>query len=122
MAGSDGELICTSAAVVEGGNGVRFTVTQNGAALPAFVIRYRQRVYAYLNRCTHRSTELDWEPGRFYDREVRHLICATHGALYEPETGGCAGGPCNGGLVKLEVIEKNSGIYLVPASSSNESK
>lgn len=120
MAGSDGELICSSAAVVEGGDGVRFTVTQNGTALPAFVIRYRERVYAYLNRCAHRSTELDWVPGRFFDRDVRYLMCATHGALYEPQTGGCAGGPCGGGLFKLEVIEKNSGIYLVPADSSNE--
>ncbi len=120
MAGSDGRLICPSAAVIEGGDGVRFSVTHDGATHSAFAIRYRDQVHAYLNRCAHRGVELDWVPGRFFDRDGRYLICATHGALYEPGSGRCAGGPCGGGLVKLAVIEKNSGIYLVAASSSDE--
>jgi nitrite reductase/ring-hydroxylating ferredoxin subunit len=69
-------------------------------------------VHAYLNRCTHRALELDWEPGRFYDVDGRYLVCATHGALYTPDTGRCVGGPCTGGLVKLATFEKNGLVYL----------
>jgi nitrite reductase/ring-hydroxylating ferredoxin subunit len=120
MVESDG-LICASTALVDGGDGVRFTVRQDdGAALPAFAIRHRREVHAYANRCAHRGVELDWEPGRFFDRERQYLICATHGALYAPATGACRGGPCGGGLVKLAVIEKNNVVYLVRQASTDE--
>lgn len=119
MAAPDGPLICASDALADGGDGVRFTVNYCSVDYPAFAVRYRGAVYAYLNRCTHRNVELDWVPGRFFAMDGRHLICATHGALYRPDTGACAGGPCNGGLVKLDVIEKNNHIYLA-ASGRNE--
>lgn len=113
MAGADGRVICASTDLVEGGAGVHFTVARNGEAIPAFAVRYRSRVHAYLNRCAHRGVSLDWDPGRFFTADGRHLICATHGALYEPERGTCRGGPCAGaGLVKLAVIEKNDAVYL----------
>lgn len=122
MAGNDSDLICASSALVEGGDGVRFTVERNGERLPAFVVRFGQQVHAYLNRCSHRRVELDWDSGRFFDIERRYLICATHGALYHPATGACLGGPCNGGLVKLEVIEKNNYIYLISTETPSDRK
>lgn len=113
MARAGARLICASADLVDGGLGVRFAIERGGEVIPAFAVRYRDGVHAYLNRCAHRGIQLDWDPGRFLDADGRHLICATHGALYEPRTGACAGGPCAGaGLVKLEVIEKNNAVYL----------
>jgi nitrite reductase/ring-hydroxylating ferredoxin subunit len=42
------------------------------------------------------------------------LICATHGALYAPESGRCLGGRCNGnGLVALSVVEDEGQIFLI---------
>jgi nitrite reductase/ring-hydroxylating ferredoxin subunit len=120
MAGSDDRLICPSAALIAGGDGVRFTIDRQGEKFPAFVVRHSDQVHAYVNRCAHRGVELDWTPGRFFDNERSYLICATHGALYHPESGACAGGPCGGGLVKLAVIEKNSGVYLVATGSHRE--
>ena len=105
-------MICRSDALVDGGVAVRFTVIHRGAEAPAFVLRYRREVHAYINRCAHRGVSLDWDPGRFFDRCGRYLICAVHGAHYEPDTGACAGGPCNGSLAKLSVIEKNNAVYL----------
>lgn len=108
-----GRVICPSAALVDGGRGVRFAVNYAGETQPAFVVRYRGTAHAYLNRCAHRSVELDWEPGEFFSRFADALICSTHGALYHAESGACLHGPCNGGgLVKLAVIEKNSNVYL----------
>jgi nitrite reductase/ring-hydroxylating ferredoxin subunit len=106
-------MICPPGMLTDGGHGVRFTVRQQGALLPAFAIRYRGRVHAYLNRCAHKLTELDWEPGEFFDAERRYLVCATHGALYEPDSGRCVAGPCRGAtLVRLQVQETTAGIYL----------
>ena len=109
---SEHHKICDSGDLVEGGDGVRFTVRRGNESLPAFAVRYGSRVHAYLNRCAHLGVELDWEPGRFFDIERRWLICAMHGALYQPATGACVGGPCGGGLFKLPVIEKNNAVYL----------
>ncbi len=47
------------------------------------------------------------------DSERRWLICAAHGALYEPATGACAGGPCEGRgrLVAVPVWEIDGMVY-----------
>jgi nitrite reductase/ring-hydroxylating ferredoxin subunit len=85
-------LICTSGELVEGGEGVRFETDWQGATEPAFAIRYGGRVYAYLNRCAHVPIEIDWQPGKFFDFTGLYLVCAVHGALYDPQSGACLGG------------------------------
>ena len=106
-------VLCESTALVDGGDGVLFTVTREGEEVPAFVIRHEGVAHAYVNRCRHIPVELDWMPGRFFDDEGVYLVCATHGALYEPASGRCAGGPCSGrGLEPLAVEERNGHIYL----------
>jgi nitrite reductase/ring-hydroxylating ferredoxin subunit len=113
-----GARLCDSAALTDGGPGVRFTLPGPGDE-PAFVIRHRGQVYAYRNRCAHRRVELDWEPGAFFDRERRLLVCATHGALYEPATGACRGGPCGGaGLEPVAVVEGGGAVWLVAAPAA----
>jgi nitrite reductase/ring-hydroxylating ferredoxin subunit len=107
-------LICPSADLIDGNKGVRFEVECGGVKTPAFAIRFRGRVHAYLNRCGHVPTELDWNPGEFFDCSGLYLICATHGALYAPENGECVGGRCNGkGLVALSVAEFGGEVYLL---------
>lgn len=110
-------LICPSAVLADSGDAVRFTVFHDGEHVPAFVVRFRHRTHAYVNRCAHRGVSLDWDSGRVFDRSGRYLICALHGAYYEPATGACVGGPCNGGLVKLEVVEKDNGVYLASSNA-----
>lgn len=105
--------ICASEALQDGSDGTRFTVFVDGEEVPAFVIRHDGVVHGYLNRCGHIPVELDWTPGRFFDNEGVYLMCATHGALYEPASGRCAGGPCNGkGLEPVRVEEREGHIYL----------
>jgi nitrite reductase/ring-hydroxylating ferredoxin subunit len=106
-------LICTSAELAEAATGVRFTVNVAGETAPAFAIRFGGQARAYLNRCGHVSVELDMQPGEFFESTRLYLICATHGALYDPASGACLGGPCNGrGLQPLVVAEREGGIYL----------
>jgi nitrite reductase/ring-hydroxylating ferredoxin subunit len=112
----DAEIfICDSADIAEGGKGVRFPVTASGEDCTAFVVRYAERPRAYLNRCAHVPMELDWNHGEFFESSGLYLMCATHGALYEPDTGKCAGGPCRGGkLQPIAVVERDNKIYWEP--------
>lgn len=69
-----------------------------------FVLNYRGRIRAYLNECAHVPMALDWFENEFFDRDCRYLVCPTHGALYEPDTGACVSGPPLGaGLDPLRV-------------------
>ena len=106
-------LICAAADLVEAGRGVCFEVSHGGETAPAFAIRWQGQVRAYLNRCAHVPVELDWQPGEFFDDSKLYLICAAHGALYDPVDGRCLWGRCERrGLVPLEVVERDGQIYL----------
>jgi nitrite reductase/ring-hydroxylating ferredoxin subunit len=112
---SEAIYICDSESLDEGGKGIRFPVTVGGDDLTAFVVRYGQEPRAYLNRCAHLPMELDWTEGEFFESSGLYLMCATHGALYEPDTGHCAGGPCRGGrLHAINVIERDKKIFWEP--------
>ena len=93
--------LCNSAELEDGGMAVPFDVVYGGQTCRAFAVRWKGRVHAYLNRCAHVAMEMDWQPNRFFDDSGRWLLCGTHGAVYQPDTGACAGGPCRGGLVRI---------------------
>ena len=103
--------LCNSAELAEGSDAVPFDVVFGGETMRAFAIRFEGRVHAYLNRCTHVAMELDYQPNRIFDDSGQWLLCSTHGAAYVPDTGACAGGPCRGGLVKVELSEQDGVVY-----------
>jgi nitrite reductase/ring-hydroxylating ferredoxin subunit len=104
--------ICSSADLIEGGKGVRFALTFRGQPGTGFVVRYHGAVYGYVNRCAHVPIELDWSEGEFFESSGLYLMCATHGAIYEPVTGRCVGGPCRGGRLQVvTVIEDEQTVY-----------
>ena len=103
--------LCNSRDLVEGGQAVPFDINYAGQTCRAFAIRYQGQPHAYLNRCTHVAMELDWQPNRVFDDSGQWLLCASHGAAYLPATGRCAGGPCQGGLVKITLSENDGVVY-----------
>ncbi|PKO56073.1 MAG: (2Fe-2S)-binding protein [Betaproteobacteria bacterium HGW-Betaproteobacteria-21] len=113
-------LICSADALVDGGDGVRFAVPGPGyLAGPAFVVRYGGNVYAYLNRCAHVPVQLDWMEGKFFDLTHHLLVCAVHGAHYDPRDGRCVMGPCKGAsLHALRVVEEDGLIYFLTDAGS----
>ncbi len=110
----DERLICASDALGETGKGVRFTLASLGGEEKGFAVRHRGRVCAFVNRCPHQGTELDWEPGEFFEAAGLYLVCATHGALFEPASGLCVAGPCRGAsLERLDVRERDGRVFLL---------
>jgi len=107
----DPRLICASAELADGGKGVRFELATHSQG---FAVRHCGKVRAYVNRCPHAGSELDWEPGEFFDETGLYLICSTHGALFEPGNGYCVAGPCRGAsLEPLGVAERDGQVILI---------
>jgi len=115
MTVEEGHFVCEAAALLDGGKGVRFPVIAYGQPATGFVVRYEGKPFAYLNRCAHVPIELDWKQGDFFESSGLYLMCATHGAVYEPDTGKCAGGPCRGGRLRpIGVSERDGGMWWQP--------
>jgi nitrite reductase/ring-hydroxylating ferredoxin subunit len=107
-------LICASDALHDGGTGVRFRLRDSDEYENAFAVRWRGRAVAYVNRCPHAGTELDWQPGEFYEETGLYLACSTHGALFEPGDGRCIAGPCRGAsLQPLAIRERDGQVFLL---------
>jgi len=95
------------------GKGLRFAMPALGKFASGFVVRFHGKPYAYVNQCAHVSIELDWNQGEFFNTQKDYLICATHGAHYQPDTGFCVMGPCKGKRLKsLTVIEQDQQIVI----------
>lgn len=109
--------LCEAGALVDGGDAFLFDLLEYGEPQRAFVMRWQGRVVGYLNRCAHVPAEMDWQPGRFLDAEARYIVCAIHGATYEPADGRCVGGPCGRGrLVALRVEERDGRVHWYPSA------
>lgn len=109
------QALCASDALVERGTAHVFDVMLWREPARAFVLRFDGRVVAYLNRCAHVPSELDWQSGEFLDQDKRWIICAIHGATYEPSDGVCVGGPCRGErLMALDVAEREGQVLWYP--------
>ena len=103
--------LCNASDLQEGQDAVPFDVVFGGQTCRAFAVRFEGQAHAYLNRCAHVAMEMDWQPNRFFDDSGQWLICASHGAMYHPQTGECVGGPCSGGLQKIELSEHDGVVH-----------
>ena len=115
-AGGDEQLLCSADELAERGRAVGFDVLLWRQPARGFALRFDGQVVAYINRCAHVPTEMDWQPGEFLDADKRYIVCSIHGATYEPSNGHCRGGPCDRGrLMPIEVSERDGRVYWYPS-------
>ncbi len=108
--------LCAAADLPERGQAVLFDVVLYRQAVRAFALRFDGRAVAYVNRCAHVPTEMDWQPGVFLDSSGEYILCATHGAAYEPGSGRCVAGPCGRGrLLPIALEERDGQVYWYPS-------
>jgi nitrite reductase/ring-hydroxylating ferredoxin subunit len=78
-----------------------------------FVVRRGDDVYAYQNYCMHVGHPLNWKPDSFLTKDGSRIMCSSHGALYEIDSGICVAGPCPGKkLNAVEVSVREGQIYV----------
>lgn len=92
--------LCVSRAGLASGKAL---VVEQGERI-VVVIETPAGVRAYIDRCPHLGVPLALLPGHVWSHDRRHLICATHGALFEPATGLCIKGPCRGQSLEAVAI------------------
>lgn len=95
-----------------------FAIGEGDWPFRGFVVRKGDEVYAYQNFCVHVGHPLNWSPDRFLTKDGSALICASHGATYEIETGYCYAGPGSGrSLRKVDVAVRDGVIYVTGPTS-----
>lgn len=93
---------------------MKFLLPIRGFDEECFVINYRGRHYAYVNQCRHIPMAMDWVDNQFFAERGRYLMCPTHNAYYEPDTGECVAGPrgaCGKFLYRIPLTVRRGVIY-----------
>ena len=105
-------VLCKCTDIVDGGS-KGFQIGSGTNVFECFVVRKGNKIYAYENNCPHTGGPLDWTPDRFIDKQTGHILCATHGALFQLETGRCLAGPCTGDWLRaLPILIEGENIVL----------
>ncbi len=78
-----------------------------------FVVRQGNDVFAYQNSCKHLGHPMNWKPDSFLTQDRANIICSSHGAIYEIDTGLCIGGPCLGKSLSVLPVEIRDGVIFV---------
>lgn len=109
--------VIAEAQEIEHGHSRTFVLTCGGKPIEGFVVNFRGKFYAYVNRCCHIPMRMDWVENQFFTRDKRFLICPTHGASYDPTTGLCLDGPCPGEYLESIPVSVKQGqvtVYCPP--------
>lgn len=82
-------------------------------AIELMVVRSQGEIRAWLNRCPHTGSPLDWMPGKFLSVDKKHIQCAVHDALFRLDDGLCVAGPCvDDRLQAIEIKQKESAVWV----------
>ena len=109
----DGARVIARVADVSPGSVKKFWLICQKYRLDGFLVNDRGSFHAYVNRCRHMPTPLDFVRDEFISDDGRFLRCYTHGALYEFATGLCIDGPCKGESLYRLPVEVDGGEVLV---------
>jgi nitrite reductase/ring-hydroxylating ferredoxin subunit len=107
---------------IEHGKSKKFTLRRGQRDLEALLVNFEGQHFAYINRCPHTGITLDWVNNQFFSSDNRYIMCATHGAVFEPPTGECIWGPCVGLSLQSVPVEIEQGrIYArLPGADADE--
>jgi nitrite reductase/ring-hydroxylating ferredoxin subunit len=87
--------LCAEADIPDPGS--RGFVLQIGEAFfHGFVVRKAGQVAGYIDRCPHQGFPLAIELDQYLTPDGALILCGWHGAVFQPLSGACVGGPCAG--------------------------
>ena len=97
-----------------------FTVGRGDWPLRGFVVRTQDGVRGYVNRCPHAGHPLNLGPNRFLTPGGELILCASHGALFDRQTGFCIAGPCSGQSLTSVPLTIESGFVMLAEGVDTE--
>lgn len=78
-----------------------------------FLVRKDNQIFAYKDECPHRGISLEWMTHQYLDTSKQHIICSSHGALFNIKDGFCTSGPCvHKSLQALSIKIEQAQIFL----------
>jgi nitrite reductase/ring-hydroxylating ferredoxin subunit len=105
------------------GESKKFLLEIRGADEECFVVNYKGQFHAYVNRCRHVPMAMDWVDNQFFCEEGQYLMCQTHNAYYQPDSGECIAGPpgtCGKFLYRVALEIVDGVIYATPPEQQFE--
>lgn len=85
--------------------------------LRGFVVRAGAEIRGYVNDCPHAHHPLNLLPHRFLTADGTLILCSSHGALFEKQTGVCVAGPCPGTTLRSLPLQIEDGFVLLAAGA-----
>ena len=98
---------------IEDGGSAGFTSEVDGKPRMILAVRKGKEIFVYINSCPHIGVPLDFHAGKFLSRDQKHIICATHGALFEIEDGLCVSGPCRNAYLKTVMVSVEDNLVFI---------
>jgi nitrite reductase/ring-hydroxylating ferredoxin subunit len=105
-------VLCAVEEIPDGG-ARGFAIGEGDWPLRGLLVRQRDAVRAYVNRCPHAGHQLNLMPHRFLTPDGAAILCGSHGALFDKLTGLCLAGPCAGRSLVPVALKIEAGYVLL---------
>ncbi len=82
--------------LIADGKARNFVIEMRAGRFHGFATRRGDAVHGFVDRCPHAGLPMAQKLDEYLTPDGRFIACSWHGALFDPETGACLGGPCLG--------------------------
>lgn len=96
--------------IIADGKARNYVLEIGGRRFHGFVVRRGEQVFGYVDGCPHMGLPLAQKLDDYMSADGSLIACSWHGALFEPDTGRCVGGPCIGAALRPWPVEVRDGI------------
>jgi nitrite reductase/ring-hydroxylating ferredoxin subunit len=103
--------LCRLEAIPEGSS-KGFVADPTAYYADILVVRTREGVYAYRNRCPHTGAPMEGQPDQFLDYTGTLIQCGIHAAQFRIQDGYCIAGPCGGCYLQKVAITVRDGAVI----------
>lgn len=98
---------------IEPGGARGFAIGGGDWPMRGFVVRINDAVRGFINSCPHAGHPLNLRPHQFLTPDSALILCSSHGALFEKQTGYCVAGPCAGQSLRGVPLKIENGFVML---------